>query len=77
MEITLDIAATQPQGADVWVGIWLPLFRQTLRSRFENSSNYVNTLTNLTEERLGFFRKALKEVSKTLWTERAAAIQLI
>ena len=57
---------------------------QTLKSRFENSSNYANTLTNLTEKRLVFLRKALKEVSKTLaeavselWSERTAAIKLM
>ena len=46
MEIILDIAATHPQGADVWVGMWPPYLRQTLKSRFENSSNYAITLTN-------------------------------
>ena len=60
MEIILD-----PQGADVWVGMWPPFLRQTLKSRFENSSNYANTITNLTKKRLVFLRKALKEVSKT------------
>ena len=56
--------------------------RQTLKTRFENSSNYSNALTNLTKKSLVLLRKALEEVSKTLaeavtelWTERAAAIK--
>ena len=57
MEIILDIAATHPQGADVWVGMWPPPLRQTLKSRYDNSSNYTNALTNLSEKRLVFFRK--------------------
>ena len=37
-----------------------------LKSPYENSSNYANALTNMSENRLVFFRKALKKVSKTL-----------
>ena len=84
MEIILDIAATHPQGADIWVGMWPPSLRQVLKLRFESSSNYANTLTNMSEKTLVFLRKALKDVSKTLaeavselWTERAAAIKLM
>ena len=69
-EIILDITATT--------------LRQTLKSRFENSSIYSNALTNLPEKRLVFLKKALKGVSKTLaeavselWTERSAAMKLI
>ena len=40
MEVILDIVVTHPHGADVWVGMWPPSLRQTLKSRFENSSNY-------------------------------------
>ena len=76
MEIVLDIAATHPQGADGCT----PSLRQTLKSRFVNT----NTLTNLTEKQLGFFRKVLKAASKVLaevvseiWTECEAAINLI
>ena len=57
MEIILVIAATHPQGADVWVGMWPPSLRQTLKSRYENSSNYANVLINLSEKRLVFFGK--------------------
>ena len=84
MEIILDIAITHPQGMDVWVGMWPLSLRQTLKSRFENSSNYSNVLKNLSEKRLVFFRKKLKEVSKILakavselWIEQDAAIKLI
>ena len=84
MEIILEIAATHPQEADVWVGMWPPSLRRALKSRFEKSSNYANTLTNLIEKRLVFFTKALKEVSKILAKtvselrkEREAKIKLI
>ena len=84
MEIILDITVTHPQGADVWVGMLPQSLRQLLKTRFENSSNYANALTNLTEKRLIFFRKALKEVSKTqveavseIWIERVEAIKVI
>ena len=64
--------------------MWPPTLIQTLKSRFEISSNCSNALTILSDKRLVFPRKALKEVSKTLaeavlelWTERTAAITLI
>ena len=72
------------QGAGVWVGMWPPSLRQTLKSLFENIKNYANALTNETEKKLILFRKALKEVSKALaeavlelWIERAEEIKLI
>ena len=84
MEIILGIAVPHPQGMDVWVGMWPPSLKQTLKSRFENSTNCPNSVTNLTEKLLVFFRKALKEVSTTLagaiselWTECAESIKLI
>ena len=84
MGIILDITVTHLQGADIWVGMWPPSFRQILKSRFGNSSNYLNALTNLSEKRLIFLRKAAKEVSKTLAeadselrTKRTAAKKLI
>ena len=84
MEIIIDIAVTHPQRADVWGGIWSPSLRQTLKSRFEDSSDYANALTNLLEKELVFFRKVFKKVSKTLaeavselWIELAAAIKQI
>ena len=64
--------------------MWPPYLRQTLKSRFENSSDYANTLTSITEKQQISPRKALKEVSKALaeavselWSEREAAIKLI
>ena len=79
----MDGAVTNPKEANEWVGMWPPALRQILKTRFKNSSNYANTLTNLSDERLVFVRKALKEVSKTLaeafselWTELAVAIKL-
>ena len=75
---------THPQGADVLVGMCPPTLGQKQKSRFENSSNYSNALTNMSEKRIVFLRIALKEVSKTLadsvselWTDRAAAVKLI
>ena len=65
-EILLDIAVNHLQGADVWVEMWPPSLRQILKSRYENSSKYTNALTNLSVKRLIHFRKALKDVSKTL-----------
>ena len=59
MEIILVIAVTHPQGAGVWVGIW------TLKSRFENSCNYSNVLTNVSKKALVFFRKALNKYQDT------------
>ena len=64
MEIILEIAAIHPQGSDVWVEMWPPSLRQTLKSGYEISSNYANELINLSEKRLVFFRKALKEGSR-------------
>ena len=63
--IVLDIAVTQPQGEDDWVGIGPPSIRQILKSRFENSSNYANALTNLLEKRLVFFRGGLGTMNRT------------
>ena len=84
MEIIFDIAVTHPQGADAWVGMWPLTLRRALKSRYENSSNYSNSLTTLSEKRLVILRKALKEVPKTLaevvtelWTARAAAKKLM
>ena len=82
MKVALDIAVTHPQGADIWVGMWPPHLRQTLKTRFESSnSTYANALTHLTEQQLTFYRKALKDLSKTLaeavselWKERAKEI---
>ena len=62
----VDIAAIHIQGADAWVGMWPPSLRQTQKSRFENNNSYANALTNLSEKSLVFYRKALKEVFKTL-----------
>ena len=78
MEIALNIAVINPQGADVWVGMWTLML-----TRFENNnSTYTNALTNLSEKVLVFYRKALKELLKTLaeavsepWRERPEAIK--
>ena len=47
----LDIAVTHPQGEDVWDGLRPPTIRQTPQSKFENSRNYSNALTNLSEKK--------------------------
>ena len=67
MKIVLDTAIKHPQGADVWVGMWPPTLRQTLKHRFERSNPlYINAHTNISERALGYCRKSLKDVSKTL-----------
>ena len=67
MEVTLDIAVTHHQRVAVWVGMWSPHLIQLLETRFKSSSStYNNALSNLTEKQLTFYRKALKDLSKTL-----------
>ena len=76
MEIALDIAVTHSQGADVWVRMWTPMIRQLLKARLENSSsNSTNALTNLFEKALVFYRRALKDPSKTLAEAVSEAIK--
>ena len=60
-----------------------PPLRQLFKTRFENSnSTYTNALSNLSEKQLTFYRKALKDISKTLveavselWKERVEEIK--
>ena len=78
-----DIAVTHPQGEDVWVRMWPPHLRELLKTRFKNSNRtYANALTNISEKQLTFYRKAPKNLSKTLaeavselWKERAEEIK--
>ena len=67
MEAALDITVTHPKGGDVWVGMWSLHLKQLLKIRFESSNcTYNNAFSNLTEKKLTFYRKALKELPKTL-----------
>ena len=74
MEIILDIAAAHSQRAGEWIGMWPPSLRQTLKSRLENSSNYANVLTNLSEIEVS---KTLAGPVSELWTERTEAVKQI
>ena len=54
-----------------------------IKRRFERCNpTYINALTNISERALGYYRKSIKELSKTLaeaiselWKERAEAIK--
>ena len=64
---TRDIAVTHPQGVDVWIGLWPPQLRHLLKTRFESSnSTYNDALKKLSVKTLSFYRKALKDLSKTV-----------
>ena len=63
--------------------MWPPNRRQLLKKRFEGSNSTYNlAFSNLSEKKLTFYRKALKDLSKTLaeavyglWKERAEEIK--
>ena len=67
MEITLDIEVTHPQEADVWMRMQPSLLIQLLKARLErNNSPYAYAFRNLSEMALTFYRKALKDLLKSL-----------
>ena len=48
-------------------GMEIALLRQLLETRFENkNSTYTNALTKMSEKTLVFYRKSIKDLSKTL-----------
>ena len=48
IKMVLDIAIKKAQRADVWVGVWPSILRQTLKHTFEMSNSaYRNALTNI------------------------------
>ena len=48
------------------MGVWLPTPRPTLKHRFEKSNpQYIKALTNMSERALGYYRKSLKDLSKS------------
>ena len=51
--------------------------RQTLTSRFENSSNYANALSDMSKNGLVYSEKPSKKAVLELWIERAAVVKLI
>ena len=67
MEVTLNIAVTRPQRANVWAEMWPQLLWQLFKTWFEGSnSTYANLLTNLTERDPTSYRKVMKDLSMTL-----------